>query len=143
MKDATLNNLYQRRRRLIRGIESLTAQIESRRATIAELEAEMRALGVDPGPPPRHRSRSPHFTHGEMPRRCLAVLRAAGEPLRIREIVPAILRAKGLDASDPEIVEWAVKRARDALRLYRRQGVVGLVGNRRWRGVRWELKRRE
>ena len=85
----TIQLLRSRRARLHRFIERI-------QETIAEIEAELRRRGVDPGKPPRARPRKSPFRHCELPRLCIGALRAAGRPLHICDLVAAVLATKRL-----------------------------------------------
>src|ERR1700720_3534317 len=52
--------------------------IERTQETIAEIEAELRRRGVDPGRPPKPRLRTSLFQRGERPRLCITVMRNTG-----------------------------------------------------------------
>ncbi len=89
--------------------------------------------------PPRPRGHPSPFRHNGLPRRCLNTLRSAGRPTHVREIVTAILTAKGLDPLDRALADATVKLAREALRQHERRGFVRLVGLQRARSARWAL----
>jgi hypothetical protein len=113
--------------------------IERTQATIAEIEAELSRRGAKATGPPRHRGKPLPFKHNELPRHCLAVLRAAGRPMHGREITALVLAGKGLDPLELPLADATVKRMRDVLLLLKRKGVTRLVGLQRARSARWVL----
>jgi hypothetical protein len=124
--------LRNRRRRLY-------GLVERTQGTIAEIEAELTRRGAKVTEPPRHRGKPLPFHHNELPGLCLNVLRVAGHPMHIREIVASVLTAKGLDPLDRSVAEATVKRARDVMLLHKRKGIVRLVGLQWERSARWAL----
>jgi hypothetical protein len=66
---------------------------------IADIEAELRRRGVDPGKPPKPRLHMSPFRHSELPRLRIAALRDAGRPLHIRDLVSAVLAIRGVRAA--------------------------------------------
>jgi hypothetical protein len=77
---------------------------------------------------PRVRGRSPNFRRGELFRRCLDALTAAGTPMPIRELAQAVLMAKGMDAGDAALIELEMRPLRNALSEAKALGRVRLVG---------------
>jgi hypothetical protein len=70
---------------------------------------------------------------------CLAILRAAPAPMRMREIVAAVAAEKRLDGSDRALMLAVTGRARGALGATNRRGVTRLVGPTTSKRVRWSL----
>lgn len=135
-----INVLRWRRGYLRATAQRLRERIHLNEAKIAQIDAELAELGATSrNSPPRPRNRSPHFAHGELPRRVLDILRGASGPLHIREVAAAILAAKGLDPTDRTLADWTVKHARKALGGFRDRGLVRLIGKRPERDARWTL----
>jgi hypothetical protein len=113
--------------------------VERTQATIAEIEAELsrRGISVDGAPP--HRKKPLPYRHNELPRFCFNTLRSAGHAMHVREIAALAVAAKGLDPMDRAIADDAVRRVRNALALYRRKGLIRLIGAGRANSVRWAL----
>ena len=77
-----VKSLRWRRSYLLATVERLRKRIRLNEAKIAQIDTELAALGVPArNLPPLTRNRSPHFAHGELPRRTLAVLREARCPM--------------------------------------------------------------
>jgi hypothetical protein len=73
--------------------------IERTQETIADIEAELRRRGVDPGKPPKARLRTSPFRLSAFSRLCIGALREAGHPLHIRDLVSAVLAIRGVRAA--------------------------------------------
>ena len=73
--------------------------IERTQETIADIEAELRRRGVDPGKLPKARLRTSPFRHSELPRLCIGALQDAGRPLHIRDLVSAVLALRRMRAA--------------------------------------------
>ena len=110
--------------------------VEHTQGTLAEIEAELSKRGAQLTGPPRCRGKPLPFRQNELPQLCLNVLRAAGQPMHVREITAAVPAGKGLDPPDRALADATVKRARDCLLPLKRKGIVRLVGRQRARSAR-------
>jgi hypothetical protein len=86
--------------------------------------------------PKETRERSGWFENGEMPRLVLDTLRAAREPLTVRQISLAIAERRGFDPADKALLTVIDKRVDRSMRRHKREllekiGAPGVVG--RWR----------
>jgi len=90
-----------RRKRLIERRTRLIKLVARYQAAVAEIEAELRSRGIEPK---EYRSVRPYpllgVRQGEMRHLCVAILRDAVNPLRMREIVAAVMAQKGMDGTD-------------------------------------------
>jgi hypothetical protein len=125
---------------LLRRRLNLCRAIERDQAIVAEIDAELRRRGIEPGlMSPLRQNRSPLFRNNELPRLCLAIMRRATAPMHIRELARAVLTEKRADLMDPRLLEWTVKRVRDVLGMYHARGLLRMVGYPQSKNVRWEI----
>jgi hypothetical protein len=113
--------------------------VERTQGTLTEIETELQRRGAVITGPPRRNTHPLPFRHNEMPRLALNILRAAGQPMHVRDITATVLIGKGLDPLDRALADATVKRMRDVLLLHKRKGIVRLVGLQRARSARWAL----
>jgi hypothetical protein len=113
--------------------------VERTQATIADIDAELSRRGIDVSQPPPHRKKPLPNRHNELSRFCFNTLRTTGRAMHVREIAALAVAAKGLDSLDRVAADDAVKRVRNALALYRRKGLIRLIGAGRATSVRWAL----
>jgi hypothetical protein len=132
-----IERLYARRRRLALALVKIDRQAETHRATIAEIEAELRTLVLFV-PPLVQRKPNPHFAQGELSRLCRDVMRERpGRRLYAGQIAVAIMAAKGLAPSDCALCRTICHQTQDALRRMWGRGSVVKAG--RGASARWGL----
>jgi hypothetical protein len=103
----------------------LTRTIERFQDKLAIVDQELAARGiVMPTHDKKPRRSISGLRHGEIGGLCVAILREAASPLRMREIVERIAGRKGYDQSDATFMAKVTKRTRGAMEKFSRQGVV-------------------
>lgn len=118
----------------------LTRTIERFQDKLAIVNAELIARGVGlPNHAVHARRIIPGLRHGEISGLCIAILREAGRPLKLREIVTAVAARKGYDCSDAAFIARVTKRTRGAMEKFNRQRVTRLTAPPTSKRVRWEL----
>jgi hypothetical protein len=131
-QEATTRSLRHRRYRLTRAI----ARIEN---VLAEINLELSARGVPLETYASFPRRIiPGVRHGEMAPLCMTILRAATEPLMVREIATEIAVQKGLDQTDAVLMGKMIERVSSAMEVFSRRKVIRIAGNpRRRKGAHW------
>jgi hypothetical protein len=109
MTDHAISRLIAKRSEIARMIAELEEELNQCRADLTHIDGALRLLSADLDPetiPPRQRryKRTHYFSHNELSRLCMDMLReSAGEPLTAEEITLRIMTAKGLDARDARL----------------------------------------
>jgi hypothetical protein len=111
--------------RVHRVLDRLEPQVEAYRAKLARIEARIHELAPELPLAGRFRKPNPHFARGELTRLALAVLREAGEPMRIRDIAAECLRRKGLYPPGRTLLRQTVNRLHQVFSGLGRRGVTG------------------
>ncbi len=110
MADTELQSLRRKRRRVCANLTKLEPLGAGYHARLAEIEARMQDLDPRLLLPPRRYKANPVFARQELPRLTMAILRAAREPLAVREIARKALAAKGVRFPDKRV--WRTTRVR-------------------------------
>lgn len=87
----------------------------------------------------KHRKKNAHFKTGECARLVLDVLREHGETMSTDSIAMAILKKKGLDENDKDVVAFVKKAAITALRHQDKRQLVKNVG-KNGANLLWKLR---
>jgi hypothetical protein len=140
MAPQVVTTLTDRRARLAGQVRKLEEQLGQARANLIHIDAVIRIFDPAYNPeliaPKETRERSGWFENGEMPRLVLDTLRAAREPLTVRQISLAIAERRGFDPADKALLTVIDKRVDRSMRRHKREllekiGAPGVVG--RWR----------
>jgi hypothetical protein len=110
-------------------IDQLEPQLAGYRAKLADLEARIHDLAPELNLPPRRYSPNPHFARGELPRLAMDIMRAAGEPLAVREIAVRALAMKGVTLPDRRAMKLTRLRLQQTFCAMAQRGLVGRVGS--------------
>ena len=130
-RDTTLANLRRQRVRVHRVLDRLEPQVEAYRAKLVRIEASIRELAPELPLAGRFRKPNPHFARGELTRLALAVLREAGEPMRIRDIAAECLRRKGLYPPSRTLLRQTVQRLQQTFSVLAKRGITVKAGEGR------------
>jgi hypothetical protein len=126
-------------------IFDLERQIAQHRADLVHLDGVLRLYQPERDPaeirPKQVRGRNRYFNPGELSRLCREAFRDAEEPLSAREIVAAVVAAKGFDAGDRVLSHAIGDLVKATLSPMRRRGIVTKIGV--GRDVRWKLAERQ
>jgi hypothetical protein len=122
-------------------INDLRKNLKIQRAKLEHIDATIRVFAPSAVPeripPKRTYRKAEHFLIGEIPRRCLDILRDATEPLSAVGIVEAILSAKALAMDDAALKADCMKRVVSVLRTFKSRGKVVKTGG--GEDARWSL----
>lgn len=123
-----LTTLRRRRIYIHRQLDRYEPLVARLRENLAECEAAM--LAIDPRLflPPRRYKDNPYFARGELPRLALQIMREAGEPLSVKEIVIRALAVKGIRYPDKHAIKLSRKRLSQVMAGWGKRGVVRAVG---------------
>ncbi len=110
MPESELSSLRRKRRRICANLAKLEPLVAGYHARLAEIEARMQELDPRLWLPPRRYKANPVFARQELPRLTMAILRAAKEPLAVRDIARKALAAKGVRFPDKRV--WRTTRVR-------------------------------
>lgn len=111
--------LVRKRAELAGEVRATEERLAQARADLVHLDAAIRLL--DPSIEPeavearRPRQGGGWFSQGELPRTILDILRAAPEPLTVREIASAVMERRGLDPEDRATASTVERRAHRTL----------------------------
>ncbi len=75
-----------------------------------------------------HRKRNVYFKQGECARLVLDILRRANTPMATDEVAIALMKGKGLDANNAELVKFTKKAAITALRQQANRNLIQSLG---------------
>jgi hypothetical protein len=140
MAPQVVTTLTDRRARLAGEVRKLEERLGQARANLIHIDAVIRIFDPAYNPelitPKETRERSGWFENGEMPRLVLDTLRAATEPLTVRQISLAIAERRGFDPADKALLTVIDKRVDRSMRRHKRGllekiGTAGVAG--RWR----------
>lgn len=115
MANPELTNLRRARSRGDFRLKQAEELAEGYRTKLADLEARIQVIPPDLQLPIRFRKPNPVFAKGELTRLALNMLREAGGPLAIKDMVRAALAAKGIRFPDRRTMRYARSKLRDAL----------------------------
>jgi hypothetical protein len=140
MASQVVTTLTDQRARLAGEVRKLEERLGQARANLIHIDAVIRIFDPAYNPelitPKETRERSGWFENGEMPRLVLDTLRAATEPLTVRQISLAIAERRGFDPADKALLTVIDKRVDRSMRRHKRGllekiGTAGVAG--RWR----------
>ena len=121
--------LVRKRAELAGEVGELDERLSQARADLVHLDAVLRLLAPAFNPediaPKKQIQRRGWFSEGELPRTVLDILRAAPEPLTVREVAAVVMERRGFDAGD-RTTAWTVERGVERT-LKRRAAVVEKV----------------
>src|SRR5208282_6397771 len=100
MRQTELTRLRRKRYAIQRALMSIERALALHQTRLAEVEAAIPALDPVPALPLPRPGRTPIFARGELARLAPDILRQAGWPLAMREMVRYCLAAKGLPFPD-------------------------------------------
>lgn len=87
-----------------------------------------------------HRKRNMYFKQGECSRLVLDILRQANTPMATDEVAVALMKGKGLDTNDAELVKFTKKAAITALRQQANRNLIQSLGlDEDGLTLRWEM----
>ena len=127
-----VSGLVAKRSKLSGQIEHYMQEIKRMDANLHHLDAaiklfdpkyDLRTIRVK-----QHRKRNIYFKQGECARLVLDVLREAGHPLSTEAVALAVLKKKGLDAVDKNVVAFFKKAAITALRYQANRNLLKNTG---------------
>ncbi|MGH6875854.1 MAG: hypothetical protein ACREHV_00595 [Rhizomicrobium sp.] len=129
MAESTVIYALRRKRGELMGeIKDLEALAKARRAKLAHIDETIRLFDptIDPKAitPRRRYHRSGYFKAGELSRLVLEFLRDRPEPATAREIVTAVMRARGHDVEAKSLREAITDMTLNLLRGMARRGAV-------------------
>jgi hypothetical protein len=122
-------------------IFDLERQIAQHRADLVHLDGVLRLYQPERDPaeirPKQVRRRNRYFSRGELSRLCRETFRDAEESLATRDIVAAVIAAKGFDAGDRVLRKAVADLVKATLSPMRQRGAITKIGE--GRGVRWKI----
>jgi len=122
-------------------IDNLERQLAQHRADLVHIDGVLRLYQPERDPaairPKQVRGRNRYFDRGELSRLCRETFRDAEESLSTREIVAAVIAAKGFDAGDRVLRKAVADLVKATLSPMRQRGAITKIGV--GRDVRWKL----
>jgi hypothetical protein len=136
-----IHALLRKRRDLSFQIAAIEKQAEAARAVLIHLDVVIRMFAPDLAPDAlpereRHVRRLNYFSHGEITRRALDMLRVGGTATAL-DIAKRAMEEKGLSFEDRRIRTEFCRRINMQLNAMRRERKVERIGE--GRGARWRL----
>jgi hypothetical protein len=128
MPNPELRNLRRARSRCHFRLKQAEALAEGYRAKLVDLETRIQAIAPELDLPPRFRNPNPVFARGELTKMALDMLREAGGPVSIRDMVRGALAAKGVRFPDRRMMRHTRTELRAALNRFGERGLVVTVG---------------
>lgn len=128
MPETELQSLRRKRRRVCANLAKLEPLVADYRAKLCVIEARMQTLDPRLWLPPRRYKANPVFARRELPRLAMEALRAAREPLAVRDIAQYALAAKGVTLPEPRVMKTTRVRLQQFLGKLDHRGVTRKVG---------------
>jgi hypothetical protein len=129
MRHPDLLRMRHERARLHLTIKQHETALAAAQDQLARLEAEMLEHGPWLFLPVRRRKPNPIFSHGDLTKMALTVLREAGEPLAIPVIAVRVLAMKGVPLPDARAQRRTRQRLQAMFLRLERRGLTVRVGN--------------
>lgn len=137
-----VHTLTAKRNEIEAHISELRRQLDAAERDLSSVNAVLALYDLSPSTQtrfPAYANLNRLFAYGEMFKLCKAALEEAGEPLDMREITRAIIRAKGWDEDDVLLRKAIAYRLIQNLSRAVMQGRIGDAGRRK--GVRlWHFQ---
>jgi hypothetical protein len=128
VKDSDLTNLRRARTRCHNALKQAEELAEGYRAKLVDLEARIQAIAPDLKLPARFHRPNPYFVRGELRRLAIDMLREAGRPLAVKEMVLAALKAMGVRYPDRRTMRITRTLLRDTFARLEARGMARCVG---------------
>lgn len=138
-----VSQLITKKQELTGELKYYKAKVEQLQQVVDSIDISIKAFDPDFDPskikPKRYSGKRHYFERGESHRMVLDALRRAGKPLTTGEICRELMKRKGLDTKDKELIDSVQKSLLNTLKRQEENDLLEVIEKDNVNGFTWQL----